>query len=140
MSLDVHLFPTFPIIPQQNGVGNLIVLFLPPPGSVLSALPRLCVLDLSCNTLLAQDVDGFGQLAASLSHAVGLHALRLQACGLTADSLQGLGAIAAVLEIFCPLLVKIELLQEGFVGFGLSIAGCSPLVVLQVVRSATSPL
>lgn len=80
---------------------------------MVSALPRLCVLDISCNTLLAQEVDGggFGQLAASLSHAVGLHTLRLQACGLTVDSLKDLGAISVVLDIFCPLLVEIELLQ-----------------------------
>lgn len=71
-------------------------------------LPRLCVLDLSCNPLLAQEVDGggFGQLASLLSHAVGLHTLRLQVCGLAADSLKHLGAFPVVLDIFCPLLFK----------------------------------
>uniref|UniRef100_H3CG37 Leucine rich repeat containing 31 n=1 Tax=Tetraodon nigroviridis TaxID=99883 RepID=H3CG37_TETNG len=61
-------------------------------GSAVSALPRLCVLDASCNPLLGADGGALGQLAASLSHAAGLHTLRLQACGLTVDSLKDLGA------------------------------------------------
>lgn len=80
---------------------------------MVSALPRLSVLDVSCNALLAQEVDGgaFGQLAVSLSQAVGLRSLRLQACGLTVDALQDLGAFSAVLDILRPLLVKGVLLQ-----------------------------
>uniref|UniRef100_A0A3B5QCQ8 Leucine rich repeat containing 31 n=1 Tax=Xiphophorus maculatus TaxID=8083 RepID=A0A3B5QCQ8_XIPMA len=38
------------------------------------------------------DAGGFGQLAASLSHAVSLTVLRLQACGLRPDNLEALGA------------------------------------------------
>lgn len=89
-------FPTFPIIHQQNCVKLTIVMVLSPSGRVVSALPRLCVLDISCNTLLAPEVDGggFGPLAASLAHAVGLHTLRLQACGLTVDNLKDLGAFS----------------------------------------------
>lgn len=58
----------------------------------MSALPGLCVLDVSCNPQLAQEVDvgGFRELASSLSHATSLTALRFQACGLTADSLEAL--------------------------------------------------
>lgn len=91
-------------------------------------LPRLCVLDLSCNPLLAQEVDGgsFGQLASLLSHAVGLHTLRLQSCGLAADSLKHLGALPVVLDIFCPLLFKVCYFNRMFEGFGLLIVGSSP--------------
>lgn len=80
---------------------------------MVSALPRLCVLDVSCNALLGPKVDGagFGQLAASLSHTVALNTLRLQGCGLTVDSLEDLGKFSVVLDIFCPLLVKIIPLQ-----------------------------
>ncbi|XP_074478237.1 leucine-rich repeat-containing protein 31 isoform X1 [Sebastes fasciatus] len=62
-------------------------------GGMLFALPRLGVLDVSCNPQLTQEVDadGFRALAASLSHATSLATLRLQACGLTADSLDALG-------------------------------------------------
>ncbi|XP_030612215.1 leucine-rich repeat-containing protein 31 isoform X2 [Archocentrus centrarchus] len=62
-------------------------------GGMVAALPRLCVLDVSCNDELTQEVDsgGFRELAASLSHATSLTSLRLQACGLTADSLDALG-------------------------------------------------
>ncbi|XP_068998233.1 leucine-rich repeat-containing protein 31 isoform X2 [Embiotoca jacksoni] len=62
-------------------------------GGSVAVLPRLCVLDVSCNPQLAQEVDGdgFRALAASLSHAASLTALRLQACGLTADDLDALG-------------------------------------------------
>lgn len=69
---------------------------------MVSTLPRLCVLDISCNSGLAQEVDGggFGELAASLSHAVGLHTLRLQACGLRADSLKDIGAFPV--DTFAP--------------------------------------
>lgn len=84
-------------------------------------LPRLCVLDLSCNPLLAQEVDGggFGQLASLLSHAVGLHTLRLQACGLAADSLKHLGVFPVVLDIFCPVLFEVCYFNRMFEGFGL---------------------
>ncbi|KAL7373419.1 hypothetical protein ABVT39_006345 [Epinephelus coioides] len=61
-------------------------------GGMVSALPRLCVLDISCNPQLTQEVnaDGFRELASSLSHTTSLTTLRLQACGLTADSLDAL--------------------------------------------------
>lgn len=59
----------------------------------MSALHRLCVLDVSCNPQLTQEVDagGFREMASSLSHAASLTTLRLQACGLTTDSLDALG-------------------------------------------------
>ncbi|XP_008277276.1 leucine-rich repeat-containing protein 31 [Stegastes partitus] len=62
-------------------------------GGMLAALPRLGLLDVSCNPELSQEVDagGFRELAASLSHAASLATLRLQACGLTADGLDALG-------------------------------------------------
>ncbi|XP_051249374.1 leucine-rich repeat-containing protein 31 [Dicentrarchus labrax] len=62
-------------------------------GGMVSALHRLCVLDVSCNPQLAQEVDagGFRELASSLAHAASLAVLRLQACGLTTDSLDALG-------------------------------------------------
>ncbi|XP_034427619.1 leucine-rich repeat-containing protein 31 isoform X1 [Hippoglossus hippoglossus] len=61
-------------------------------GGVLSSLPRLSVLDVSCNPHLSQDGGGgFSDLAASLSHATSLTTLRLQACGLSTDGLDALG-------------------------------------------------
>ncbi|KAG8009657.1 Leucine-rich repeat-containing protein 31 [Nibea albiflora] len=62
-------------------------------GGVVSALPTLCVLDVSCNPQLTQeaDVSGFTELASSLSHAASVTTLRLHACGLTPDSLEALG-------------------------------------------------
>ncbi|XP_067433788.1 leucine-rich repeat-containing protein 31 [Thunnus thynnus] len=68
-------------------------------GGMVSDLSRLCVLDVSCNPQLTQEVDtsgggsggGFRELAAALSHASSLSTLRLQACGLTADCLDALG-------------------------------------------------
>ncbi|XP_035538212.1 leucine-rich repeat-containing protein 31 [Morone saxatilis] len=62
-------------------------------GGMVSALHRLCVLDISCNPQLTQEVDagGFRELASSLAHAAPLTVLRLQACGLTTDSLDALG-------------------------------------------------
>ncbi|XP_054479000.1 leucine-rich repeat-containing protein 31 isoform X2 [Anoplopoma fimbria] len=62
-------------------------------GGVVSSLCGLCVLDVSCNPQLTQEVDvgGFRALASSLSHAAALATLRLQACGLTTDSLEALG-------------------------------------------------
>ncbi|XP_041817510.1 leucine-rich repeat-containing protein 31 [Chelmon rostratus] len=62
-------------------------------GGMMSALHRLCVLDVSCNPQLTQEVDagGFREMASSLSHAASLTTLRLQACGLTTDSLDALG-------------------------------------------------
>ncbi|TMS01578.1 Leucine-rich repeat-containing protein 31 [Larimichthys crocea] len=61
-------------------------------GGVVSALPRLCVLDVSCNPQLTQEVDvgGFTALASSLSHAASVTTLRLHACGLTPDGLDAL--------------------------------------------------
>lgn len=63
-------------------------------GGSVPLLPKLCVLDASCNPQLAQEAEagGFGELAASLSHAVSLSTLRLQACGLTPHSLHALGS------------------------------------------------
>lgn len=70
----------------------------------MSALHRLCVLDVSCNPQLTQEVDGdgggggFRVLTSSLCHAASLTTLRLQACGLTADSLEALSKKSSV---FC---------------------------------------
>lgn len=69
----------------------------------MSALHRLCVLDVSCNPQLTQEVDGgggggFRALTSSLCHAASLTTLRLQACGLTADSLEALSEKSSV---FC---------------------------------------
>ena len=66
------------------------------PGDLVGRLPKLCVLDVSGNPLLAEDTQesdtgGFGQLAASLSHAPCLSRLVLQGCGLTSHSLKSLG-------------------------------------------------
>nr|XP_019933954.1 PREDICTED: leucine-rich repeat-containing protein 31-like [Paralichthys olivaceus] len=69
-------------------------------GGVLSALPRLSVLDVSCNPQLSQEVvggGGFSDLAASLSHATSLTTLRLQACGLSTDHLDALGRRSSLL-------------------------------------------
>lgn len=65
---------------------------VPALGGMVSALPRLSVLDVSCNPQLVQEVDvgGFRGLTSSLSHAASLTTLRLQACGLTTDSLDAL--------------------------------------------------
>ncbi|XP_056440328.1 leucine-rich repeat-containing protein 31 isoform X3 [Gadus chalcogrammus] len=65
-------------------------------GDLVGRLPKLCVLDVSGNPLLAEDTQesdtgGFGQLAASLSHAPCLSRLVLQGCGLTSHSLKSLG-------------------------------------------------
>lgn len=59
---------------------------------MVATLPRLCVLDVSCNPQLSEDSNGVGfrQFAAALSKATPLTTLRLQACGLTADSLAAL--------------------------------------------------
>lgn len=74
-------------------------------GGMVSALHRLCVLDVSCNPQLTQEVDGgggggggFRVLTSSLCHAASLTTLRLQACGLTADSLEALSKKSSV---FC---------------------------------------
>ncbi|KAI3355509.1 hypothetical protein L3Q82_018349, partial [Scortum barcoo] len=63
-------------------------------GGMVSVLHRLCLLDVSCNPQLAQEVDagGFRELAASLAHAESLTTLRLQACGLTTDGLDALSS------------------------------------------------
>ncbi|XP_015225557.1 PREDICTED: leucine-rich repeat-containing protein 31 isoform X1 [Cyprinodon variegatus] len=62
-------------------------------GELMAILPKICVLDISCNPELTQEAEGggFRELASSLSHTVSLTTLRLQACGLTADSLYALG-------------------------------------------------
>ncbi|XP_077952377.1 leucine-rich repeat-containing protein 31 isoform X2 [Gasterosteus aculeatus] len=60
---------------------------------MVSAAPGLCVLDLSCNPQLAQEVDagGFMALASRLPHAAALATLRLQDCGLRPGDLEALG-------------------------------------------------
>lgn len=104
--------------------GDFSVVCLSLSGRIISALPRLCVLDISYNALLGQEGGGagFGQLASSLSHTATLNTLRLQACGLTVDSLGDLGKFSVILDIFCPLLVRILPLEwkvlAGFGGFG----------------------
>ncbi|KAK2886722.1 leucine-rich repeat-containing protein 31 isoform X2 [Channa argus] len=62
-------------------------------GAMVSALPKLSVLDASCNPQLTQPVGpgGFRELAAALAHATALTVLRFQACGLTTDCLDALG-------------------------------------------------
>ncbi|KAL6097524.1 lrrc31 [Pungitius sinensis] len=62
-------------------------------AGTVSAVPGLCVLDLSCNPQLAQEVDagGFAALASRLPHAAALAALRLQDCGLRPGGLEALG-------------------------------------------------
>ncbi|XP_072234505.1 leucine-rich repeat-containing protein 31 isoform X2 [Leuresthes tenuis] len=62
-------------------------------GGMAAVLPRLCVLDISCNPRLTQEVDagGFTDLATSLSQTISLTTLRLQSCGLMADCLDALG-------------------------------------------------
>ncbi|XP_029979266.1 leucine-rich repeat-containing protein 31 [Sphaeramia orbicularis] len=62
-------------------------------GSAVSSLSRLCVLDVSCNPQLAQEVasGGFEELAVALGHASALSTLRLQGCGLSTDRLHVLG-------------------------------------------------
>ncbi|XP_041669685.1 leucine-rich repeat-containing protein 31 [Cheilinus undulatus] len=70
-------------------------------GGLVSSLPSLCMLDVSCNPHLSQEVNcGFMELASSLSHASCLTTLRLQACGLTADSLEALaGSLHCLLSV-----------------------------------------
>ncbi|XP_062235169.1 leucine-rich repeat-containing protein 31 isoform X3 [Platichthys flesus] len=63
-------------------------------GGVLSSLPRLSVLDVSCNPRLSQGGGGgggFSDLAAALCHAPSLTTLGLQACGLSSSCLDALG-------------------------------------------------
>lgn len=59
-------------------------------GGIVSALRSLCVLDVSCNPQLAQEVGGFSQLTAALCHAASIATLRFHACGLTAHSVDAL--------------------------------------------------
>lgn len=86
-------------------------------GGLVSALPSLGVLDVSCNPQLSQDGgDGFMELASSLSHANPLTALRLQACGLTED---GLDALSASLHCL-PSLRELDLSCNKSISGGLS--------------------
>ncbi|KAM3860404.1 leucine-rich repeat-containing protein 31 [Diretmus argenteus] len=57
-------------------------------GGIVGALPRLWVLDVSCNPQLTEQWE---KLAASLCHATSLARLRLQAAGVTSNSLDCLG-------------------------------------------------
>lgn len=132
------LLPTFPTIPPSLTRTFTCFLLhchvLSLSGRMVSALPRLCVLDLSCNALLGQEGDGagFGQLAASLSHTATLNTLRLQACGLTVDSLRDLGTFSVVLDIFCPLRVTTIPLEWNvlvvFGGLGCKCSAPRPLL------------
>ncbi|KAJ3611323.1 hypothetical protein NHX12_021339 [Muraenolepis orangiensis] len=68
----------------------------PQLGDMVSSLPKLCVLDVSGNPLLAEDTKesvsgGFRHLASSLFNATALSRLVLQGCGLTSQSLESLG-------------------------------------------------
>ncbi|XP_074549898.1 leucine-rich repeat-containing protein 31 [Halichoeres trimaculatus] len=87
-------------------------------GGLVSALPSLSVLDVSCNPQLSQDGDnnGFMELASSLSHANSLTTLRLQACGLTSDSLEALSASLHVL----PSVRELDLSCNKSISGGLS--------------------
>ncbi|KAM8880950.1 leucine-rich repeat-containing protein 31 [Synchiropus picturatus] len=74
-----------------------------PLGEALPSLPRLRLLDVSGNRRLGQEGDGVGGLAASLSHAASVGALRLRSCGLSGSSLDRLGSslrcLASVREL-----------------------------------------
>ncbi|CAB1341032.1 unnamed protein product, partial [Coregonus sp. 'balchen'] len=90
-------------------------------GCIVSVLPRLCVLDVSCNPLLANTqteaeegsmsktepgtggVWGLGGLVPSLSHTPSLTTLRLHDCGLTTQSLGLLGGSFHCLRSLCQL-------------------------------------
>nr|XP_040023446.1 leucine-rich repeat-containing protein 31 isoform X4 [Gasterosteus aculeatus aculeatus] len=75
----------------NSGVGGVALQCL--LAGMVSAAPGLCVLDLSCNPQLAQEVDagGFMALASRLPHAAALATLRLQDCGLRPGDLEALG-------------------------------------------------
>lgn len=83
-------------------------------GGVVSALPRLCVLDVSCNPQLTQEVDvgGFTALASSLSHAASVTTLQLHACGLTPDGLDALGRRSTVFCVCCFIRIEAHRLQR----------------------------
>ncbi|RVE59152.1 hypothetical protein OJAV_G00201160 [Oryzias javanicus] len=87
-------------------------------GGMVATLPRLCVLDVSCNPQLVKDSNGaaFNQFAASLSQATPLTTLRLQASGLTADSLAALGTSLSSL----PSLRELDLSCNKHLSGGLS--------------------
>uniref|UniRef100_H2LBW5 Leucine rich repeat containing 31 n=1 Tax=Oryzias latipes TaxID=8090 RepID=H2LBW5_ORYLA len=87
-------------------------------GGMVATLPRLCVLDVSCNPQLSEDSNGVGfrQFAAALSKATPLTTLRLQACGLTADSLAALSASLCSL----PSLRELDLSCNKHLSGGLS--------------------
>uniref|UniRef100_A0A3P9M7L3 Leucine rich repeat containing 31 n=1 Tax=Oryzias latipes TaxID=8090 RepID=A0A3P9M7L3_ORYLA len=87
-------------------------------GGMVATLPRLCVLDVSCNPQLSEDSNGvgFGHFASALSKATPLTTLRLQACGLTADSLAALGASLCSL----PSLRELDLSCNKHLSGGLS--------------------
>ncbi|XP_062336398.1 leucine-rich repeat-containing protein 31 [Osmerus eperlanus] len=71
-------------------------------GRIISGLPKLCVLDISCNPLLAEAEEGgaeeggpggigMGDLVPFLSHCPSLTTLRLHSCGLTPNTLNIFG-------------------------------------------------
>ncbi|KAJ8010760.1 hypothetical protein DPEC_G00078500 [Dallia pectoralis] len=109
-------------------------------GGLVSVLPRLCVLDLSCNRLLAQiqtpteegswfktkgDVSRLKGLFPTLSQTTYLTSLRLHDCGLTTHSLQLLGGAFRSLGSLCQL----DLSCNKGVARGLSIL-CPQLALL----------
>lgn len=77
-------------------------------GGIVAALPRLSVLDVSCNPQLSPQVDvgGFRDLGVALSYSAALTTLRLQACGLTTDCLDVLGR-----RIYCNCLIMFLLVR-----------------------------
>ncbi|XP_010888365.2 leucine-rich repeat-containing protein 31 [Esox lucius] len=114
-------------------------------GSVVSVLPRLRVLDLSCNTHLARtqtptegggmykstaEVDRLEGLFLSLSQTPSLTSLRLHDCGLTGGSLNLLGGSFQCLGSLCQLDLSCN---KGVAG-GLSIL-CPHLAVLSHLSS-----
>ncbi|CAN9506218.1 unnamed protein product [Ophioblennius macclurei] len=62
-------------------------------GGALCSLPRLSLLDVSCNPQLVQESnqDGLTELVGALSHCPALSILRLQGIGLSGEQLPGLG-------------------------------------------------
>ncbi|XP_029955875.1 leucine-rich repeat-containing protein 31 [Salarias fasciatus] len=76
-------------------------------GRTLTSLPRLSLLDVSCNPQLATESspDPLRELCSVLAHSAALEVLRLQDCGLSGEQLPALGgALRGV-----PLLRELDL-------------------------------